>query len=80
MFRNTAKTLHMQTVEPVPFSEPVKSIQLFDAVLAEIDHLRQLIMTPLPNVLLLGKTPYCGMFFKEYSIITTSFPSPGPKV
>lgn len=26
----------MQTVEPVPFSEPVKSIQLFDAVLAEI--------------------------------------------
>lgn len=24
------------------------------------DNLRQLIMIPLPNVLLLGKTPYCG--------------------
>uniref|UniRef100_A0A667XPI2 Calponin-homology (CH) domain-containing protein n=1 Tax=Myripristis murdjan TaxID=586833 RepID=A0A667XPI2_9TELE len=26
-----------------------------------LDNLRQLIMIPLPNVLLLGKTPYCGI-------------------
>ena len=27
------------------------------------DNLRQLIMIPLPNVLLLGRTPYCGELF-----------------
>ncbi len=27
------------------------------------ENLRQLIMIPLPNVLLLGRTPYCGMLF-----------------
>uniref|UniRef100_A0A3B5PR50 Calponin-homology (CH) domain-containing protein n=1 Tax=Xiphophorus maculatus TaxID=8083 RepID=A0A3B5PR50_XIPMA len=30
-----------------------------------LDNLRQLIMIPLPDVLLLGRTPYCGRFLKD---------------
>lgn len=35
------------------------------------ENLRQLIMIPLPNVLLLGRTPYCGMLFYSSSLLSS---------
>uniref|UniRef100_A0A3Q4N6K1 Uncharacterized protein n=1 Tax=Neolamprologus brichardi TaxID=32507 RepID=A0A3Q4N6K1_NEOBR len=48
--------------------DPSQRIQNLNFLVQQIktfylDNLRQLIMTPLPNVLLLGRTPYCGMRF-----------------
>lgn len=52
---------------PSFFSTPLPRPSLFLFFLQ--DNLRQLIMISLPNVLLLGRTPYCGMLFSnnEYS-------------
>lgn len=50
-----------QNVLIFPFlNPPPASLSVF---LLLQDNLRQLIMIPLPNVLLLGRTPYCGMLF-----------------
>uniref|UniRef100_A0A8C4IE88 Coiled-coil domain containing 88Aa n=1 Tax=Dicentrarchus labrax TaxID=13489 RepID=A0A8C4IE88_DICLA len=43
----------------LPFSRPISLVPLF--LFSLQDNLRQLIMIPLPNVLLLGRTPYCGI-------------------
>ncbi|KAK2815746.1 hypothetical protein Q5P01_026213 [Channa striata] len=50
--------------------DPSQRIQSLNFLVQQIktyyvDHLRQLIMIPLPNVLLLGRTPYCEQSLEE---------------
>ncbi|XP_031720295.1 girdin [Anarrhichthys ocellatus] len=50
--------------------DPSQRIQNLNLLVQQIkryylDHLRQLIMIPLPNVLLLGRTPYCEQSLEE---------------
>lgn len=50
--------------------DPSQRIQNLNFLVQQIktfylDNLRQLIMTPLPNVLLLGRTPYCEQSLDE---------------
>uniref|UniRef100_A0A8C4IEU5 Coiled-coil domain containing 88Aa n=1 Tax=Dicentrarchus labrax TaxID=13489 RepID=A0A8C4IEU5_DICLA len=47
----------------LPFSRPISLVPLF--LFSLQDNLRQLIMIPLPNVLLLGRTPYCEQSLEE---------------